>query len=158
MRGPWSLPQTVSFCSVRDLSFFLYQAHAGLLVVKHFDIGLSVNEFGIASTSRGLVGDTVFAVIPNIKPFHTFVITIIFQMVGATELFFFGGCSLIETAQVYLIKLWRAPTYQSFVTALTLCAYASFMFGWHVHEKAVLLVLVPLTCVILITLSNQPST
>lgn len=28
------------------------------------------------------------------------------------------------------------------------------MFGWHVHEKAVLLVLVPLTCVIFVTLFN----
>ena len=42
------------------------------------------------------------------------------------------------------MKLWRVPTYKSFLTALTLCGWASFTFGWHVHEKAVLLVLVPL--------------
>jgi hypothetical protein len=53
-------------------------------VVKHLDVGLAVNESGVASTSRGLVGDTVFAVIPNIKPAHTFIITIIFQMVRKT--------------------------------------------------------------------------
>jgi len=41
-------------------------------------------------------------------------------------------------------KLWTTPTYKSFVTALTLCGYTSYMFGWHVHEKAILLVLVPL--------------
>jgi len=87
---------------------------------------MSVNESGVTSTSRGLVGDTVFAVLPNVKPIHTFIITIALQA-------------------IYLIKLWRAPTYKSFVTALTLCGWTSFMFGWHVHEKAVLLVLVPLS-------------
>jgi len=46
---------------------------------------------------------------------------------------------------IFLVKLWRVPKYKSFLTALTLCGYTSFMFGWHVHEKAVLLVLVPLS-------------
>ena len=35
-----------------------------------------INESGVASSSRGLVGDTVFAVIPNVQPFHTFAITL----------------------------------------------------------------------------------
>lgn len=87
---------------------------------------VAVNTSGIASTSRGLVGDTVFAVLPNVKPIHTFITTVAFQ-------------------SIFLIKLWRTPTYKSFLTALTLCGYTSFMFGWHVHEKAILLVLVPLS-------------
>lgn len=77
---------------------------------------------------------------------------------GGCDSYTFGVHSFDKIAQVYLIKLWRAPTYQSFVTALTLCGYASFMFGWHVHEKAVLLILVPLTCVLLITHSDRSST
>lgn len=82
MRGPWSLPQTVSFCSVcSSLTTLPLPSSRWPSVVKHLDVGLVVNESGIASTSRGLVGDTVFAVIPNIKPIHTFIITIIFQMV-----------------------------------------------------------------------------
>jgi len=44
-----------------------------------------------------------------------------------------------------MAKLWTTPTYKSFLTALTLCGYTSYMFGWHVHEKAILLVLVPLS-------------
>ena len=43
---------------------------------------LQINTSGVASTSRGLVGDTVFAVIPNFKPIHTFAITIAFQLVS----------------------------------------------------------------------------
>ncbi|EIN10737.1 glycosyltransferase family 57 protein [Punctularia strigosozonata HHB-11173 SS5] len=95
-----------------------------LKVAQRLGSNAIVNETGVASTSRGLVGDTVFAVIPNVKPVHTFAITLFFQA-------------------IFMAKLFRTPTYKSFVAALTLCGYTSFMFGWHVHEKAILLVLVP---------------
>ncbi|KAF9247195.1 glycosyltransferase family 57 protein [Melanogaster broomeanus] len=132
------LPQLLSrlFPFTRGLNHAYWAPNAWALVtaadrvllrlVKWSSMNVTVNEQGLASTSRGLVGDTVFAVIPNIKPIHTFVITIAFQM-------------------LFLVKLWRAPNYKSFVTALTLCGYTSYMFGWHVHEKAVLLILVPLS-------------
>jgi alpha-1,3-glucosyltransferase len=112
-----------------------------MIDVQHTGIDLPVDVSGIISTSRGLVGDTVFAVIPNIKPIHTFIITITFQTVSCYALLI---TRLIDNVQIFLIRLWFTPTFKSFLTALTLCGYASFMFGWHVHEKAVLLVLVPL--------------
>ncbi|KAF8592684.1 glycosyltransferase family 57 protein [Ramaria rubella] len=93
---------------------------------KKTGVNAALNITAMSSTSRGLVGDTVFAVVPTIKPIHTFVITLLFQI-------------------TFLTKLWFVPSYKSFLKALTLCAYASFMFGWHVHEKAVLLILVPLS-------------
>ncbi|KAG8886505.1 glycosyl transferase [Tulasnella sp. 331] len=96
-----------------------------LKVSQRLGWDLAINAAGVSSTSRGLVGDTIFAIIPTVKPLHTFVITVAFQL-------------------VFLAKLWIVPTYRSFVCALTLCGYTSFMFGWHVHEKAVMLVLVPL--------------
>jgi len=111
-------PNAWALVTAADRVLLRYARRAG------FDI--LVNFPGVASTSRGLVGDTVFAVIPNIKPSYTFVITIAFQT-------------------IFLVKLWRTPTYKSFLTSLTLCGYVSFMFGWHVHEKAILLVLVPLS-------------
>jgi len=97
-----------------------------LKLVGKTGFDLSINESGVASSSRGLVGDTVFAVIPNVQPFHTFAIT-------------------LSVSMVFMAKLWTMPTYKSFLTALTLCGYTSYMFGWHVHEKAILLVLVPLS-------------
>ena len=45
--------------------------------------------------------------------------------------------------QPCLIKLFFQPTWETFVGAVTLCGYASFLFGWHVHEKAILLVIIP---------------
>lgn len=78
----------------------------------------------IGSVTRGLVGDTSFAFLPEISPRTTFVITIWLQLVA-------------------LIKLFYKPTFEVFLGALTLCGYASFFFGWHVHEKAVLLVILP---------------
>lgn len=56
-------------------------------VVELRGLKVPVNADGVASTSRGLVGDTVFAVLPNVKPIHTFIITIAFQTVRLFGLF-----------------------------------------------------------------------
>lgn len=132
------IPQLLSrlFPFTRGLNHAYWAPNAWALVTaadrvllryaKRTGADVVINPFGVASASRGLVGDTIFAVLPNIKPIHTFIITISFQ-------------------SIWLFKLWLTPTYKSFLTAVTLCGYTSFLFGWHVHEKAVLLVLVPLS-------------
>jgi alpha-1,3-glucosyltransferase len=87
-------------------------------------LGLSVNQEAINSVTRGLVGDTSFAVLPEITARTTFALTLFFQLIP-------------------LIKLFFDPTWDAFIGAVTLCGYASFLFGWHVHEKAILLVIIP---------------
>ncbi|GAA94845.1 hypothetical protein E5Q_01499 [Mixia osmundae IAM 14324] len=99
-----------------------------VLVKYYMQTGRAVNLEALASTSRGLVGDTSFGVLPNVTPQHCFAITASFML-------------------VFLTKLWFRPTYDRFVSAIILCAMSSFLFGWHVHEKASMLFLVPLSLV-----------
>lgn len=80
--------------------------------------------------TRGLVGDTAFAVLPEITPKLCFALTLLFQGIP-------------------LLKLFSRPSWDAFVGAITLCGYASFLFGWHVHEKAILLVLIPFSLIAL---------
>lgn len=93
-------------------------------------LGLPVKEAALQSVTRGLVGDSSFAVLPDIGPRICFALTLVSQMVP-------------------LIKLFLAPTWDNFVGAVTLCGYASFLFGWHVHEKAILLVIIPFSLIAL---------
>jgi alpha-1,3-glucosyltransferase len=87
-------------------------------------LGLTINSDALQSVTRGLVGDTSFAVLPEVSKEHCFGLTVVFQLFA-------------------LAKLWFQPDWETFVGAITLCGYASFLFGWHVHEKAILLVLIP---------------
>ena len=93
-------------------------------------LGLAVNQDAIDSLTRGLVGDTSFAVLPEITARTTFMLTLFFQIIP-------------------LIRLFFDPSWDAFVGAVTLCGYASFLFGWHVHEKAILLVIIPFSLVAL---------
>lgn len=82
------------------------------------------------SVTRGLVGDTSFAVLPEITPRMCFALTLVLQAIP-------------------LVKLFLRPSWDTFIGAITLCGYASFLFGWHVHEKAILLVVIPFSLIAL---------
>jgi alpha-1,3-glucosyltransferase len=87
-------------------------------------LNLSLRQDALASGTRGLVGDTAFAWLPDVSPRATFVITAAIQLLTG-------------------LKLFKGPKYSAFIGHITMCAYASFYFGWHVHEKAVLLIILP---------------
>lgn len=110
-------------------------------------LGLPVDRTAADSVTRGLVGDTSFAVLPNISPGMTFFLTAFFQMVVLAC----GECTVEHTDSIQLClgKLFLRPSWDMFIRAVTLCGYASFLFGWHVHEKAVLLIIIPFSLVAL---------
>lgn len=68
--------------------------------------------------------------LPEITAKMTFFLTLFFQVIP-------------------LIRLFFDPTWDTFIGAVTLCGYASFLFGWHVHEKAILLVIIPFSLIAL---------
>ena|ERR1700733_1012262 len=51
-------------------------------VVKILGLPVNIHEAGVMSASRGLVGDTTFAVLPNVVPLHTFAATVLCQAVS----------------------------------------------------------------------------
>lgn len=95
-------------------------------------LGLPVKAEALHSVTRGLVGDTAFAVLPEVTPRICFGLTLLFQAIP-------------------LVKLFLRPALDgdAFIGAVTLCGYASFLFGWHVHEKAILLVIIPFSLIAL---------
>ena len=101
-----------------------------ILIILAPRIGLPLKAEALQSVTRGLVGDTAFAVLPDITPRMCFALTILFQAIP-------------------LVKVFLQPTWDNFIAGVTLCGYASFLFGWHVHEKAILTVIIPFSLIAL---------
>ncbi|KAF9969342.1 glycosyl transferase [Actinomortierella ambigua] len=96
---------------------------------------LKVDPSALSATTRGLVGDTAFGVLPTVTAQHTLIVTVVLMLPS-------------------LVVLFRRPTFDRFIGSLTLSAFASFLAGWHVHEKAILLV----TVVMSVALANKVGT
>jgi len=82
---------------------------------------------GASSSTRGLVQVTENVVLPNVTPGVTFALT----------LAVYAG---------FLFIVWSAARKQN-IALLSLVAYGNaicFFFGWHIHEKAVLMITIPL--------------
>lgn len=73
----------------------------------------------------GLVQVTQLAVLPSLSPPATLLIVLLAML----------PC---------LVSLWRNPKPESFLPAVVYASLCSFMFGYHVHEKAILMVTIPM--------------
>lgn len=84
-------------------------------------------ELPRASMTGGLVQEFQHSVLPSVPPTATLV------------------CTLISILPALVSIWWRPRGARGFLCCLLLCALGSFLFGWHVHEKAILLAILPLS-------------
>ncbi|XP_039313304.1 probable dolichyl pyrophosphate Glc1Man9GlcNAc2 alpha-1,3-glucosyltransferase [Solenopsis invicta] len=90
-----------------------------------------LKEIKSAVMTGGLVQEQNFLILPTPTPIVTFLLTFIAMLPALWSL------------------LCKKPYMNSknLVRCIILCALSSFMFGWHVHEKAILTAIIPL-CVL----------
>ncbi|XP_001377643.2 probable dolichyl pyrophosphate Glc1Man9GlcNAc2 alpha-1,3-glucosyltransferase [Monodelphis domestica] len=80
-----------------------------------------------ASMTSGLVQQFQHTVLPSVTPLTTLICTVIAMLPS-------------------VFCLWFKPQGpRGFLRCLIVCALSSFMFGWHVHEKAILLAILPMS-------------
>lgn len=111
----------------------LYNTADKMLTVigKRFNL-FAVNDTAVSSLSKGLVEDLEHIVLPNVPPIVTFglVVSLIVPC-------FLDICFFPKSLTPKLLS-------NQFLRAVILVSLTSFMFGWHVHEKAILMVILPL--------------
>lgn len=81
----------------------------------------------VHSNTGGLVQEFKHSVLPSISPAMTFVIVAV----------------MMVPCCIKLLSL-KCESPRTFMKPLIICTATSFMFGWHVHEKAILMILIPL--------------
>lgn len=96
-----------------------------LLLAKVLRVG------GKPGYTSGIVQEFDHLVLPSVRPLVPLVLSVLFMLPA-------------------LLHLWRKTYFNPFcgllfLRTVVICAYASFLFSWHVHEKAVLIVLLPMT-------------
>ncbi|XP_070931458.1 dolichyl pyrophosphate Glc1Man9GlcNAc2 alpha-1,3-glucosyltransferase isoform X6 [Macaca nemestrina] len=88
---------------------------------------LDPNNIPKASMTSGLVQQFQHTVLPSVTPLTTLI------------------CTLIAILPSIFCLWFKPQGPRGFLRCLTLCALSSFMFGWHVHEKAILLAILPMS-------------
>ncbi|XP_004226900.2 dolichyl pyrophosphate Glc1Man9GlcNAc2 alpha-1,3-glucosyltransferase-like [Ciona intestinalis] len=85
-----------------------------------------------SSATSGLVQEIEHAVLPHVSPLETFMLTFLAVNRNLLNIWF----------QPYFTK---TASFNQFLRSIVLCSLTSFIFGWHVHEKAILMSILPAT-------------
>lgn len=89
----------------------------------------SLKEVGSSSSlTTGLVGDVAMSILPDINA-STAMMLVVLTMIPS------------------LIRLNLTPTHGVFMRAVVNCTFCMFALGYHVHEKAILVTLIPLSLI-----------
>lgn len=106
----------------------LYNIADKVLFLGASKLSLSLSNSTIsASMTGGLVQEFQHSVLSSVPPLVTFILTVLTILPAVYHLWRYSGGS------------------KAFIRCLVLCAYSSFLFGWHVHEKAILIIIIPLS-------------
>lgn len=107
----------------RHLPFALPSAASlDATVVTSFDssVGNTLSHGGVSKSTAGLIGDFLFLLLPRVTAAHCMLLLLL---------------SLLPALWV----VWRRPSVYVLVHALTYASMSSFMVGYHVHEKAIII-------------------
>ncbi|KAM6172756.1 dolichyl pyrophosphate Glc1Man9GlcNAc2 alpha-1,3-glucosyltransferase isoform 3-T3 [Erethizon dorsatum] len=106
----------------------LYNAVDKVLSIIGLELKLlDPNKIPKASMTSGLVQQFDHTVLPSVTPLATLI------------------CTLIAILPSVCCLWFKPQGPRGFLRCLILCALSSFMFGWHVHEKAILLAILPMS-------------
>ncbi|KAF9113081.1 glycosyl transferase [Mortierella sp. AM989] len=131
-----------SYWAANFWALYSFADRVMIVLVSKTPIGqyfnLSLDTSALEATTRGLVGDTAFGVLPTVTAQHTLILTVLLQIPS-------------------LISVFRKPTFDRFIGSVALSAFASFLAGWHVHEKAILLCTVTMSVALANMIGTSPN-
>ncbi|CAH8524792.1 unnamed protein product [Schistosoma turkestanicum] len=87
-----------------------------------------------ATMTGGLVENVEHVILPTVKPSHTALLSLLFML----------PILCVSMRKSRLFNFSTAIISHIFLKSVIITAWSCFMFGWHVHEKAVLMFLLPL--------------
>lgn len=122
---PFKRGLTHSYWAPNVWALYNFADKVMLYAAKAFFSNSCLDNLSQSSLTRGLVEDAHHLLLPTITPTIT-------------------GCLTLIAMSPVLFHVFQHPYPSTFLSAVNYCAMCCFMLGWHVHEKAALMMIIPL--------------